>query len=150
MRGIDRDLIRGGHYGERSCEPHQKAEHMAAPTTAAHVKKTLANPEPSTHGPTWTEGSASTIGGHWVSADLPWSFERQGSIARSGTMLRCSEWNNGAVSRAAAARRLLLYHTLGPPCCPIYPRHPYLPKRAEGPGNAGQPLRRSTDDPTAR
>jgi hypothetical protein len=29
----------------------KKAEHMAAPTTAAHVKKTLANPEPSTHGP---------------------------------------------------------------------------------------------------
>ena len=24
---------------------------MAAPTTAAHVKKALANPEPSTHGP---------------------------------------------------------------------------------------------------
>ena len=29
---IDRDLIRGGHYGQRSCEPHSKAEHMAAPT----------------------------------------------------------------------------------------------------------------------
>jgi hypothetical protein len=29
----------------------KKAEHMAAPTTAAGVKKTLANPEPSTHGP---------------------------------------------------------------------------------------------------
>jgi hypothetical protein len=32
MRGFDRDLIRGEHYGQRSCEPHQKAEHMAAPT----------------------------------------------------------------------------------------------------------------------
>jgi hypothetical protein len=32
MREIDRDLIRGGHYGQRSCEPHLKAEHMAAPT----------------------------------------------------------------------------------------------------------------------
>jgi len=32
MREIDRDLIRGGHYGQRSCEPHSKAEHMAAPT----------------------------------------------------------------------------------------------------------------------
>jgi hypothetical protein len=21
------------------------------------------------------------------------------------------------------------------PCCPIYPRHPYLPKGAKGPGN---------------
>ena len=29
----------------------QQAEHMAAPTNAANVKKALANPEPSTHGP---------------------------------------------------------------------------------------------------
>jgi hypothetical protein len=38
MRACDRDLIRGGHYGQRSCEPHAKAEHMAAPTNAAFVK----------------------------------------------------------------------------------------------------------------
>ena len=49
MRAFDRDLIRGGHYGQRSCEPHLKAEHMAAPTNAANVKKALANSEPSTH-----------------------------------------------------------------------------------------------------
>src|SRR3982751_6544967 len=41
MRANDRDLIRGGHYGQRSCEPHPKAEHMAAPTNAANVKKAL-------------------------------------------------------------------------------------------------------------
>jgi hypothetical protein len=51
MRANDRDLIRGGHYGQRSCEPHSKAEHMAAPTNAALVKITLANAEPSTHDP---------------------------------------------------------------------------------------------------
>ena len=51
MRPFDRDLIRGGHYGQRSCEPRKQAEHMAAPTNAALVKKSLANPEPSTHGP---------------------------------------------------------------------------------------------------
>jgi hypothetical protein len=51
MRPFDRDLVRGGHYGQRSCEPHQQAEHMAAPTNAAFVKKVLANSEPSTHGP---------------------------------------------------------------------------------------------------
>ena len=51
MRVNDRDLIRGEHYGQRSCEPHQQAEHMAAPTNAALVKKVLANSEPSTHGP---------------------------------------------------------------------------------------------------
>jgi hypothetical protein len=50
MRAFDRDLIRGGHYGQRPCEPHLKAEHMAAPTNAANVKKVLVNSEPSTHG----------------------------------------------------------------------------------------------------
>ena len=35
MLAFGRDLIRGGHYGQRSCEPHLKAEHMAAPTNAA-------------------------------------------------------------------------------------------------------------------
>jgi hypothetical protein len=35
MREIDRDLIRAGHYGQRSCKPHLKAEHMAAPTKSA-------------------------------------------------------------------------------------------------------------------
>jgi hypothetical protein len=40
-----------GIYGQRSRGPRSKAEHMAAPTNAAFVKKTLANSEPSTHGP---------------------------------------------------------------------------------------------------
>jgi hypothetical protein len=44
MRVVDRDLIRGGHYGQRSRVPRKKAEHMAAPTNAADVKKSLANP----------------------------------------------------------------------------------------------------------
>src|SRR3954454_14636992 len=60
MRAFDRDLIRGGHYGQRSCEPHPKAEHMAAPTNAANVKKALANSEPSTHGTNRKCQSAST------------------------------------------------------------------------------------------
>ena len=46
MRAFDRDLIRGGHYGQRSCEPHQQAEHMTAPTDAALVTNVLANSEP--------------------------------------------------------------------------------------------------------
>ena len=45
MRAFDRDLIRGEHYGQRSCEPHSKAEHMAAPTKACDVKILLANSE---------------------------------------------------------------------------------------------------------
>jgi hypothetical protein len=66
MRPIDRDLIRGGHYGQRSREPRSKAEHMAAPTNAALVKKVLANSEPSTHGPSATSldvGGLIAIGG---------------------------------------------------------------------------------------
>src|SRR5580658_4588563 len=58
MRAFDRDLIRGAHYGQRSCEPHTKAEHMAAPTNAALVKKALANSEPSTHGPCGSRSAA--------------------------------------------------------------------------------------------
>ena len=44
MRAIDRDLIRGGHYGQRSCEPHLKAEHMAAPTNAAKREESACQP----------------------------------------------------------------------------------------------------------
>ena len=61
MRVFDRDLIRGGHYGQRSRVPRKQAEHMAAPTTAAGVKKTLANPEPSTHGPSRHFRAANTL-----------------------------------------------------------------------------------------
>src|SRR5262245_16708918 len=50
LRAFDRDLIRGRHYGQRPCVPREQAEHMAAPTQPANVKKTLANSEPSTHG----------------------------------------------------------------------------------------------------
>ena len=71
MRGFDRDLIRGGHYGQRSCEPRKKAEHMAAPTKPAIVKKALANAEPSTHGTKlaiWNVRVSVAIGGK---ADMP-------------------------------------------------------------------------------
>src|SRR3974377_307440 len=50
IRPFDRDLSRGGHHGQRSCEPRKQAEHMAAPTKAANVQIFLANSEPSTHG----------------------------------------------------------------------------------------------------
>ena len=61
MRPFDRDLIRGGHYGQRSCEPRKQAEHMAAPTKAANVQIFLANSEPSTHGTKRTCQSLSAI-----------------------------------------------------------------------------------------
>jgi hypothetical protein len=69
MRAFDRDLIRAGHYGQRSREPHSKAEHMAAPTNAALVKKVLANSEPSTHGPSRHLMHRSDMSGVEVKAD---------------------------------------------------------------------------------
>ena len=68
MRGFDRDLIRGGHYGQRSCEPHLKAEHMAA--QACDVKISLANPEPSTHG-TFGEFREARAGHAWAGHRAP-------------------------------------------------------------------------------
>jgi hypothetical protein len=70
MRAFDRDLIRGGHYGQRSRKPRSKAEHMAAPTNAALVKKVLANSEPSTHGPSRHFAAARQFGRFWTEADI--------------------------------------------------------------------------------
>lgn len=67
MRAFDRDLIRGGHYGQRSCEPRQQAEHMAAPTKPCE-KILLANWEPSTHGTTRTSRSGPDMSVHWGEA----------------------------------------------------------------------------------
>ena len=61
MRASDRDLIRGGHYGQRPRVPHLKAEHMAAPTNAANVKKVLANPEPMVWTPPSRRGGISNV-----------------------------------------------------------------------------------------
>src|SRR3954451_1687244 len=70
MRAFGRDLIRGGHYGQRSCEPHLKAEHMAAPTNAAYVKKALANSEPSTHGTSRISGDVRLESAKRAKADI--------------------------------------------------------------------------------
>ena len=70
MRAIDRDLIRGGHYGQRPGVPHSKAEHMAAPTKAANVKKVLANSEPSTHGTKRTSRAHRTMSAFGGKADM--------------------------------------------------------------------------------
>jgi len=63
MRAFDRDLIRGGHYGQRTRVPREKAEHMAAPTQPCSVKILLANPEPSTHG-----AIGEVVAASWMSA----------------------------------------------------------------------------------
>jgi hypothetical protein len=70
MRAYDRDLIRGGHYGQRPRVPHKQAEHMAAPTNAANVKKVLANSEPSTHGTKRTSLAALHMSAFGGKADM--------------------------------------------------------------------------------
>jgi hypothetical protein len=70
MRAPDRDLIRGGHYGQRSCEPRKQAEHMAAPTNSANVKISLANSEPSTHGTKRTLPPCQTMSAFGGKADI--------------------------------------------------------------------------------
>jgi hypothetical protein len=59
MRAFDRDLIRGGHYGQRSCEPHLQAEHMAALTQACIREESPCQPG-AVH--TWHLGQ----GGRWT------------------------------------------------------------------------------------
>jgi hypothetical protein len=71
MRAIDRDLIRAGHYGQRPRVPHEQAEHMAAPTNAANVKKVLANSAPSTHGTKRTCRVALHMSAFGGKADMP-------------------------------------------------------------------------------
>ena len=70
MRAYDRDLIRGGHYGQRPSVPHLKAEHMAAPTDAANREKALANPEPSTHGTFRTSAARLAMSASGGEADI--------------------------------------------------------------------------------
>src|ERR1019366_1498182 len=75
MRVVGRDLIRGGHYGQRSCEPHSKAEHMAAPTNAAKREKSSCQ-----LGAVHTRHIASVIAVHrhvrsWVQTGSDWHTE---------------------------------------------------------------------------
>jgi hypothetical protein len=53
---------------------------MAAPTTAAGVKKTLANPEPSTHGPSRHFAAAQQSGRFQVEADNKWQVGPVGPV----------------------------------------------------------------------
>src|SRR4029077_15193053 len=89
MRGFDRDLTRGGHYGQRSCEPRKQAEHMAAPTNAAGVKRVLANPEPSTHGPSATSSATLKRSAYWVERKCVVDVQSGGSGGSIAFRYRC-------------------------------------------------------------
>jgi len=52
--------------------PHLKAEHMAAPTNAANVKKVLANSEPSTHGTSRHFAALQNLSAIGLRADKGW------------------------------------------------------------------------------
>jgi transposase len=51
MRGFDRDLIRGGHYGQRSRVPRKTGRTHGCSDHCCKVKILLANPEPATQWP---------------------------------------------------------------------------------------------------
>jgi hypothetical protein len=116
MRAFDRDLIRGGHYGQRSCEPHLKAEHTAATTNPGDVKKALANSEPSTHGAkrTWAgrqsplTRSKMTRNGPRLNISYRWCRARHAGLI--GISIRFGTPDAMAASRAgamSAARSIL-------------------------------------------
>src|SRR6516165_1640970 len=63
MRGFDRDLIRGKHYGQRSCEPHLKGRTHGCTDQVCYAKILLANQEPSTHGTKRSQRSCSRMFG---------------------------------------------------------------------------------------
>ena len=65
--------LREGHYGQRPCAPHQQVEHMAAPTKAHCIKKTLANGEPSTHGAFQKSPRMSSMSEFGYLADTTWT-----------------------------------------------------------------------------
>src|SRR3954469_20392610 len=90
MRAFGRDLIRGGHYGQRSCEPHLKAEHMAAPTNAAYVKKALANSEPSTHGTSCCSGTSCCHPGPRLKPAISWAISELASFSVAAWPSRAS------------------------------------------------------------
>jgi TolB-like protein len=70
MRAFGRDLIRGGHYRQRLCEPHLEAEHMATPPSLRR-EKVLANQGPSTHGTKRQFARREPMSGTGGEADLP-------------------------------------------------------------------------------
>src|SRR3974377_510469 len=93
IRPFDRDLSRGGHHGQRSCEPRKQAEHMAAPTKAANVQIFLANSEPSTHGTKRPSRQARTISRFWGKKDIvlgPPRRDRAGGTAPAADSATCS------------------------------------------------------------
>jgi hypothetical protein len=104
MRAFDRDLIRGGHYGQRPCEPHLK--HMAAPTNAAHVKKVLVNSEPSTHGTNAKASDVRFVAALKVLAYAALTFAESTPL----TPLRSTTWCPSWPKRNATDQMSLLAH----------------------------------------
>ena len=62
MRAFDRDLIRGGHYGQRSCETAPTGRTHGCTDQQRDVKISLANSGPSTHGTSVWTGRALQVG----------------------------------------------------------------------------------------
>src|SRR5262245_6252409 len=100
MRGFDRDLIRGGHYGQRPLCAALTGRTHGCTDQPANVKKTLANSEPSTHGTKQTCRPARSMSAYWGKADSRW------------TVLECllmSQTGHGRAAFAAMPAPDLLY-----------------------------------------
>ena len=74
---LDWDLIRGGHYGQRSCEPHLKGRTHGCTEQACDVKKALANSEPATHGPSRHSRHCKIWNAIGVTGDIGWPRGRR-------------------------------------------------------------------------
>jgi hypothetical protein len=70
MRAFDRDLIRGGHYGQRSCETAPTGRTHGCTDQQRDVKISLANSGPSTHGTSRHFAAAQQFGRIWSEADI--------------------------------------------------------------------------------
>src|SRR6476469_7271661 len=70
MRAFDRDLIRAGHYGQRSCETAPTGRTHGCTDQRRAVKILLANSEPSTHGSSRHFAAAQQFGRIWSEADI--------------------------------------------------------------------------------
>src|SRR5262249_34765891 len=116
MRAFDRDLIRGGHYGQRPCAPRLTGRTHGCTDQQCDVKISLANSEPSTHGTKRTFGDVSRLSALGGKADTNsktlsrqprWAAGAPGTLLSIAARVACSVATTCAPSPTAAATRLI-------------------------------------------
>jgi hypothetical protein len=84
MRAFDRDLIRGGHYGQRSREAASIGRTHGCSDQTCDVQKVLANTEPSTHGTSETYRDVCSAGGYRGMSGLLVDIANPSRLTHSG------------------------------------------------------------------